>query len=286
MAPSAQRRTRRWLTHPLLLLPAKAAVVIGTMILTVRLFAHHRWPAAAQVLLIDPVTILVLLAVFIACTRYVEARAVTELSPRGALRQIVAGFGLGALAFALVIGVLAALGLYHVTGHNGLALLWVPLAGSLVGAVFEELLFRGILFRITEDWLGSYWALAVSSLFFGCAHLLNPHATWLAAIAIMIEAGVFLGAAYMLTRRLWLPIGIHAGWNFNQGGLFGVPVSGLPSRGLLQATLSGGPVWLSGGEFGAESSVVAIVVCGGIGIALLLRARRLNHVVAPYWRRK
>ena len=64
----------------------------------------------------------------------------------------------------------------------------------------------------------------------------------------MIEAGVFLGAAYMLTRRLWLPIGIHAGWNFTQGGLFGVPVSGLTSHGLLDASLSG-PVWLSGGEF-------------------------------------
>jgi uncharacterized protein len=243
------------------------------MFVTVRLCAHHHWSAAAQVLLIDPVTICLLLAVFIACTRYLEARAVTELAPGSAVAQTAAGFGLGALAFAIVIGVLAALGLYHVDGHNGVAVLAVPLAGSLVAAVFEELLFRGILFRITEDSLGSHWALAVSSLFFGCAHLLNPHATWLAAIAIMIEAGVFLGAAYMLTRRLWLPIGIHAGWNFTQGGLFGVPVSGLTSHGLLDASLSG-PVWLSGGEFGAESSVVAIVVCGALGIALLLRAPR------------
>jgi hypothetical protein len=273
MVHSPAGRTRRWLRHPLLLLPAKAAVVIATMIFTVRLFAHHRGSAATQLLLIDPVTIFLLLAAFIVYTRYVEARAVTELAPRRAIRQTVAGFGLGTLAFAIVIGVLATLGLYHVTGHDGVAILAVPLAGALVAAVFEELLFRGILFRVTEDSLGSYWALAISSLFFGCAHLLNPHATWLAAIAIMIEAGVFLGAAYMLTRRLWLPIGIHAGWNFTQGGLFGVPVSGLASHGLLDATLSG-PVWLSGGEFGAESSVVAIAVCGALGIALLVRARR------------
>jgi hypothetical protein len=272
MAISPAERKRHWLRHPLLLLPAKAAVVIGTMILTVRLFGHHRWSGGAQVLLIDPLTILVLLAVFAACTRYLEGRAVTELTLRGAARQAVAGFGLGALGFAIVIAVLAALGLYHVTGHDSVSILAVPLAGSLVGAVFEELLFRGVLFRVTEDWLGSYWALAISSLFFGCAHLLNPHATWFAAIAIVIEAGVLLGAAYMLTRRLWLPVGIHAGWNFTQGGLFGVPVSGVASHGLLNATLSGGPVWLSGGEFGAEASVVAIVVCGAMGIALLARA--------------
>jgi hypothetical protein len=93
-----------------------------------------------------------------------------------------------------------------------------------------------------------------------------------------------LAAAYMLTRRLWLPIGLHAGWNFTQGGLFGVAVSGNASHGLLQGTLTG-PVWLSGGEFGTESSVVAIIFCGLLGIAVLMRARQLGHVRAPYWQR-
>src|SRR5665213_3621843 len=81
MVHSPAGRTRRWLRHPLLLLPAKAAVVIATMIFTVRLFAHHRGSAATQLLLIDPVTIFLLLAIFIVYTRYVEARAVTELAP-------------------------------------------------------------------------------------------------------------------------------------------------------------------------------------------------------------
>ena len=191
---------------------------------------------------------------------------------------------MGCLAIAGVVGTLAAIGLYHVTGIADVSVLWVPLLGSLVTGVFEELLFRGILFRIIEQSLGSYWALAISAAFFGAAHLLNPNATWLAAVAIMIEAGIFLGAAYMLTHRLWLAIGIHAGWNFTQGAIFGVAVSGTASQGLLHATLTG-PAWLSGGAFGAEASVVAMVLCGALGIALLLRARSLHHVVAPYWRR-
>jgi hypothetical protein len=213
-----------------------------------------------------------------------EARAVTELAPNKALTETLAGFALGAVAFSMVIGVLAALGLYHITGRDDWPILAVPFAAALVTGVFEEILCRGILFRIAEDSLGSYWALAISAAFFGCAHLFNPHATWFAAVAIMIEAGIFLSAAYMLTRRLWLPIGLHAGWNFTQGGVFGVAVSGTHSEGLLHATLTG-PVWLSGGEFGAESSVVAVVICGAMGIALFAYARRLHHVVAPFWRR-
>jgi len=275
---------RRWLRHPLILLPVKSLAVIAAMLLVGRLLEQQHWTRMTQVLLVDPITIVTIIAVFALCTRAMEARAITELAPNKALTETLAGFALGTLAFAIVIGVLAALGLYRITGRDDWSILAAPLAGAFVTGVFEEILCRGILFRTVEDSLGSYWALAISAAFFGCAHLFNPHATWFAAIAIMIEAGIFLSAAYMLTRRLWLPIGIHAGWNFTQGGVFGVAVSGTHSEGLLHATLTG-PVWLSGGEFGAESSVVAIVVCGAMGIALFVYARSLDHVVAPYWRR-
>ena len=102
---------------------------------------------------------------------------------------------------------------------------------------------------------------------------------------ISIEAGIFLCAAYMLTRRLWFPIGIHAGWNFTQEGVWGVSVSGTTPHGLIQATLSG-PVWISGGAFGAEASVIAIVICGTMGLLLLRQVARRGGLVAPYWRRR
>jgi membrane protease YdiL (CAAX protease family) len=283
-APSMPGRVRRWLRHPLILLPVKSLVVIAAMLLIDRSLGQQHWPRTMEVLLLDPITIVTVIAAFVLCTRVMEARAVSELAPNKALTETLAGFALGTLAFAGVIGVLAALGLYRITGRDDWSILAVPLAGAFVTGVFEEILCRGIWFRVVQDSLGSYWALAISAAFFGCAHLLNPHATWFAAIAIMIEAGIFLSAAYMLTRRLWLPIGIHAGWNFTQGGVFGVAVSGTHSEGMLHATLTG-PVWLSGGEFGAESSVVAVVICGTMGIALFAYARRLHHVVAPHWRR-
>jgi uncharacterized protein len=282
--PEQVGRVRRWLRRPLLLLPIKALLVIVPVAVANILAVRLHWSQGTRTFLFDPLAIALAVALFALYTRRVEGRAVTELSARGAPRQLLLGMGLGSVAFAVVIGVLAALDLYRVTGIGRWSMLALPFVSSLLAGVFEELFFRGVLFRIAEDSLGSYWALAISSMFFGAAHLLNPHATWLAAIAIMVEAGIFLSAAYMLTRRLWLPIGIHAGWNFTQGGVFGVAVSGVSMHGLLQGTLSG-PTWLSGGEFGAESSLVAIVFCGGLGVAMLLWARRLHHVVAPYWRR-
>jgi hypothetical protein len=160
------------------------------------------------------------------------------------------------------------------------SVLWLALASSLVTGVFEELLFRGVLFRLVEDSWGSYAALAVSSLFFGAAHLFNPNATWLSAVAIMVEAGIFLGAAYMLTRRLWLPIGIHAGWNFTEGGVFGAAESGTAPHGWLQSTTSG-PAWLSGGDFGPEASVVTVMICGALGLALVLWVASHGGIVRP-----
>ena len=137
---------------------------------------------------------------------------------------------------------------------------------------------RGVVFRILEQWLGSWIALAISAALFGLLHLLNPGVTLLNAGAVMLEAGIMLAAAYMLTRRLWLCIGIHFAWNFTQGGIFSAAVSGGTTSGLLQAKLIG-PTWLSGGAFGAEASVVAVVVCLAAGLLLLRAARRNGQVI-------
>jgi uncharacterized protein len=187
---------------------------------------------------------------------------------------------LGALLLALTIGVLAVLGVYQVTGSNGWAPVIATVPAFILAAVLEEVVMRGIVFRILEQWLGSWIALACSAALFGLLHLLNPGATLLNAGAVMLEAGVMLAAAYMLTRRLWLCIGIHFAWNFTQGGIFSAAVSGGVTTGLLQARFVG-PQWLTGGAFGAEASVVAVVLCGAAGVLLLIAARRRGHVI-PY----
>ena len=285
MAPAEPGRIRRALRHPLLLFPVKVALVAGSMILVLRIARGTlHWPHAMIAFVAGPLAAVIMLMLFSLYTRAIERRAVAELSPQHAPRELLAGFILGAVCMTLVFGVLAASGAYHVTGTAAASVLWVSLVSSLVTGIFEELLFRGVLFRLVEDSWGSYAALAVSSLFFGAAHLFNPNATWLSAVAIMIEAGTFLGAAYMLTRRLWLPIGIHTGWNFAEGGVFGAAESGNAPDGWLQSTTSG-PAWLSGGDFGPEASVVTVIVCGVLGLALVLWVAKHGGIVRPRSRR-
>lgn len=207
-----------------------------------------------------------------------EQRIATEVAVPGLGRELAAGLALGALLYSLAIAVLWLLGCYRITGldlrHNLLPALGMALASG----VMEELVFRGALFRIVEQWLGSWVALAVSSLFFGLIHLLNPGSTLLAALFISAEAGVLLAAAFMLTRRLWLCIGIHIGWNFTQGGVFSGAVSGnAVTPGLVKATVDGPPL-LTGGAFGTEASVVAFAVCLAAGLWMLRQAVRRGHL--------
>lgn len=155
---------------------------------------------------------------------------------------------------------------------------------ALASAYTEELLFRGILLRILEEFLGTWIALLGSSALFALIHAANPNATLFSVVAIFLEAGILLGAAYILTRRLWLAIGIHFAWNFTQAGIFGVNVSGTSLGGLLDSELSG-PALLSGGRFGIETSVFAVVLCLGVGIALVVLAHRKGRIQAPGWKR-
>jgi hypothetical protein len=153
---------------------------------------------------------------------------------------------------------------------------------AIMPGLTEEMLFRGILFRWIEDFGGSWAALAVTSALFGLAHIMNPNATWFSSFAIAVEAGVLLGGAYMLTRSLWFPMGLHAAWNFTQGEIFDVPVSGIDEHGLVQAQLSGPPL-LSGGNFGLEASIIALVLATAVGVWLVWLAVRQGKIVAPHW---
>ncbi len=214
--------------------------------------------------------------------RIMEKRAVTELSGERAVRELVLGLALGAVLFSVTVAILRALGVFKITGNNGWQIMLAILPASILSGVLEEILIRGIVFRILEKSLGSWIALGISAAIFGLLHLFNPGATLLNAAAISIEAGVLLAAAYMLTRRLWFCIGIHIAWNFTQGGIFSVAVSGGQSKGLLQSKMVG-PDWLTGGIFGAEASVVALVVCAAAGIFLITVAVRKGQVLAPFW---
>ena len=143
----------------------------------------------------------------------------------------------------------------------------------------QEPLYRGVVLRISEERLGSWLALLVSALAFGVAHLNNPGARVIDGVSIFIF-GLLFGGAYLLTRRLWLPIGLHAAWNLAQGGIFGISVSGSSSPAVFDGSTDG-PTWLTGGAFGAESSVVTWLVIGGAAGVMLWLAWRRGSLVGP-----
>jgi hypothetical protein len=216
----------------------------------------------------------------------VERRSPRELSLRALPTYGLAWFAGGFLIFSTVVGVLWLCGSYHVLGVNA-HVNWLPevLVAGVSAGIGEEIITRGVLFRLIEEGLGTWWALAISALFFGGAHIFNPGATLWSSAAIAIEAGILLALVFHVTRTLWACIGLHAAWNITQGTIYGIPVSGGDVKGLLQSTRTG-PDWLSGGIFGAEASVVALAVCTSVSVALLMIALRRKSIVRPSWSRR
>lgn len=217
--------------------------------------------------------------------RWIERAPDRELEFAGAGRELALGLAGGAALFSVMTGIVALLGGFEIMGVRGAGAIWSMLSLAVFSSVFEEILLRGIVFRQLEAWLGSWIALALSSALFGALHITNPGATWFSSVAIAVEAGILLGAAYMLTRRLWLAIGIHAAWNFTQGWVFSVPVSGGEAPLGLLITRRLGPEWLTGGDFGLEASVVAMVVASLAGVILLLLAIQRGQLLPAPWRR-
>jgi hypothetical protein len=120
----------------------------------------------------------------------------------------------------------------------------------------EELLSRGYHLQTIASGLNLFWGVVISSAIFGLLHLGNPNATWISAAGIFF-AGLFLAYGYLTTKQLWLPIGLHIGWNFFEGVVFGFPVSGLDIYRLLRITVDGPELW-TGGAFGPEAGLVVL----------------------------
>ena len=152
---------------------------------------------------------LAVMVIYVAWGKLIERREVTELSLPGAGREWAIGALIGAGLYTACVLLLMVFGMYRIEGLNPVSYMIPAVAMAVKSGVFEELLFRGVLFRSVEDMAGSWIAIVVSSLVFGLVHLLNPESTIAGAVYISIEAGLLLSAAYLVTRRLWIAIGFH-----------------------------------------------------------------------------
>ncbi len=204
--------------------------------------------------------------------RYLDRRSFLSLGlwqDRFSLPDLAVGFALPGLLFLGIYAVLAALGWLRFEGWA-----WQTaspsrvLLGLLAGlGVFvlvgfqEELWTRGYQMVNLAESLGFRWALFLTSAVFGLLHLGNPSATWASALGIFFAA-LFLGYAWYRTGGgLWLPIGIHIGWNFFEGTIFGFPVSGLEGPRLILQQVEG-PSLITGGAFGPEAGLIVLPFIG------------------------
>jgi membrane protease YdiL (CAAX protease family) len=202
--------------------------------------------------------------------RRIEKRQPAELAMHGMARELGTGLLLGAGLVALTFGVLAALGAYRFEGVNAVGIMMlVPLAELALVGMAEEMMFRGVIFDVTERSLGSKSAIVISALVFSLAHLPNEGVSAL-AIAVIAAYGVMQAALYMKTRRLWVCIGTHIAWNYCVSQVFSSTVSGhAATDGLLRGELVGNAL-LTGGVFGVEGSLVALLLIAAAA-ALCLR---------------
>jgi membrane protease YdiL (CAAX protease family) len=218
--------------------------------------------------------------------RLLERRKLGEFAPRKAPLHSLTGWLTGMGILLAAAAVLALPGYYAVHGTHPDAQLLSPLLVLGIGAgVGEEIVARGILFRVVEECFGTWFALLFSAALFGLGHIANPNSNVWMALAIAVEAGLLLGMAFAWTRSMWFVIALHAAWNFTQGPLLGIPVSGIAVTGLLDSTLKGPPV-LSGGQFGAEGSLLTVLICLVLAAFFTKRAIAAGRIVPPYWKRR
>ena len=270
-----------------------AKIIIGFVVITVAynfplvllndILRAYKEIQIARLIIIPIISIIFVLVSYIALYRYYERRKITELSTRNVGKYLLVGLLLGLLVPSLSILVAYLRGEYIILSISNLTNIFlrdltISIGFGIATAVFEEVLFRGILFRLIEEKLGSYLALIISCLFFGFLHLMNENSSFFAGFAISIIS-IVITAAYMYTKSLWFPIAIHFAWNFAQGDIFGIPVSGEPTTTSIIVSQLEGSKWFTGGFWGIEATVQIVIFSLIAGVILLVLSRKKGNVI-------
>jgi uncharacterized protein len=283
-------RMRRW--APIRLISYVAAILVVAAIINIMgkvlipllpSSLHEPMTVAKNLLLL--VTVFSLYPLLV---RAFERRVANETGSRGRWPDFLAGCAIGALLIGVIYLVMYALGIAHPQAGSGFAGFIVAALRPLSVAMLEELLFRGVLLRITEEVSGTAVAIVVSSVLFGLAHAANPGATPFTIFALTVELGILLSLAYVLTRNIWLAVGIHMAWNFMQGFVFGTEVSGSRESFSVFTTSMTGPDLLTGGSFGVEGSIVSLLVglAASAVLAVLIARKQDWQTPRLRWRKE
>ncbi len=204
-------------------------------------------------------SLVLMLTGYMVFVRFFEKRSVKELSIHRFLPDILKGWLWGMISIGGIISILAAAGVYSVSGINKEIGTYQLILMLILLSTFEEIFYRGLIYRLIEKWKGTGVALLISSFLFSIMHLGNNHYNFLSFIAI-ITGGMVMGLIYTGTGSLWWPIAAHFSWNYTQVAL-GLTLSGINefnSLSIINGRLAG-PELLTGGNFGVENSLVTIL---------------------------
>ena len=229
------------------------------------------------------ISIFMLIFVYVFLFKIYERRSISEFAIQYAGRENILGFIAGGLLVGSIIFVLLISESISFTVLNPLTIIFKPLILFILLALGEEIIFRGILYRITEQSLGTWIALIISAFLFGIVHITNDHADFLGILSAAL-AGVMFGVLYTISGRLWYPLAIHIGWNFFQY-FFGLPVSGMDDFEYFMEASREGPEWYAGGGFGIENSVLTILMILGLSAFLIYRIRITGKYIKPFWKK-
>ncbi len=215
--------------------------------------------------------------------RFFEKRQAVEISLPGAGREWGAGFLVATSLVVLFVGLISVFGTFEIQEYRPARILLKNILAFGIGSLLQELILLCVVFRLIEEFAGTWVALATSLVIFGFAHIANPNQTFGSAMFLVFSSIVMI-APFILTRRIWLSWGLHAGWNFMQAGVFGMANSGILFPGWMVTKVAGAE-WLTGGAIGLEGSYPALLVDTGIGLLVLYAAIKAGKIAKPRWKR-
>ena len=274
--PDSTPRWRRALRHPLGHMLAAALAMFMALALSFAV-TESLLPKDTLIAWPNVVGALACAVGYWAYVKWVERRGVNELGASGALAEWAGGAALGVLLGLLTLAPLWGIGVYRFEGLGASFPLLKQVPEMMLVSVMEELLMRGVVFRIAQQAWGTRRALVLTTTLFVIAHLPGD-ISWIGML-VTAAASLAFTAAYQVNERLWLPMGMHFAWNYLFSAVFSVPVSGHEAEGWLHGSMSG-PGWLSGGAYGIEASAMALLVWS-VAAALLLRRAHAQGKFTP-----
>ena len=203
----------------------------------------------------------IILGLYALFVRWIERHWPADLPLGKLVPHTLLGILVGFIIMVLVVSTIVAMGDATVTWKGfSVEKQFSVFMMFLAVAVGEEMIFRGVIFRWIDERWNTCVALLISAILFGWMHISNDNATWWSSLAIAVEAGLLLGAAYKWSGSLWVPIGIHWAWNYTQGNIFGLAVSGSNAGETILTTIVNGPDIITGGAFGPEASIISVIL--------------------------